>query len=29
MVNEALTTFVNRVVKWVSKGPGVHYPSNW
>lgn len=29
MVNEALTTFVNRALKWVSKGPGVHYPSNW
>ncbi|MDR7136652.1 hypothetical protein J2X48_000257 [Bosea sp. BE271] len=29
MVNEALTTFVNRAVKWVSKAPGVHYPSNW
>jgi hypothetical protein len=29
MVNEALTTFVNRELKWVSKGVGVHYPSNW
>jgi hypothetical protein len=29
MVNEALTTFVNPTHKWVSKGLGLHYPSNW
>ncbi|CAM5220915.1 hypothetical protein BTHI11S_03810 [Bosea thiooxidans] len=29
MVNEALTTFVNRALKWVSNVPGLHYPFNW
>ncbi|CAM5770354.1 hypothetical protein BMIN10S_03213 [Bosea minatitlanensis] len=29
MVNEALTTFVNQALKWVSKGLGLQYPSNW